>query len=141
MVLIPLVSRLLTLLVIFIFFFQAEDGIRDSSVTGVQTCALPISRLLPGLRGMAGARGAARARANPLSPVRALRWRLAAALARVRLLQRARSRAPGIAGHRRAGRGTDRRDVCELPRSSQVVGHIAGGGAPGSLGVRSRDSG
>src|SRR5260370_20930958 len=27
---------------IFFFFFQAEDGIRDSSVTGVQTCALPI---------------------------------------------------------------------------------------------------
>src|SRR5260370_5389303 len=26
----------------YIFFFQAEDGIRDSSVTGVQTCALPI---------------------------------------------------------------------------------------------------
>src|SRR5260370_15700313 len=26
------------------FFFQAEDGIRDSSVTGVQTCALPIFR-------------------------------------------------------------------------------------------------
>src|SRR5882762_3771877 len=32
----------------FFFFFQAEDGIRDSSVTGVQTCALPISR--PGRR-------------------------------------------------------------------------------------------
>src|SRR5207237_4840468 len=27
------------------FFFQAEDGIRDSSVTGVQTCALPIYAL------------------------------------------------------------------------------------------------
>ena len=27
---------------IFYFFFQAEDGIRDWSVTGVQTCALPI---------------------------------------------------------------------------------------------------
>src|SRR5690606_40122565 len=27
----------------FIFFFQAEDGIRDFHVTGVQTCALPIS--------------------------------------------------------------------------------------------------
>ena len=27
----------------FCFFFQAEDGIRDTSVTGVQTCALPIS--------------------------------------------------------------------------------------------------
>ena len=30
--------------VIFVFFFQAEDGIRDKLVTGVQTCALPISR-------------------------------------------------------------------------------------------------
>src|SRR5690625_6257927 len=27
---------------IFFFFFQAEDGIRDGHVTGVQTCALPI---------------------------------------------------------------------------------------------------
>src|SRR5438094_10443118 len=27
----------------FFFFFQAEDGIRDRTVTGVQTCALPIS--------------------------------------------------------------------------------------------------
>src|SRR3712207_8418197 len=27
-----------------LFFFQAEDGIRDIGVTGVQTCALPISR-------------------------------------------------------------------------------------------------
>ena len=29
--------------IIFFFFFQAEDGIRDIGVTGVQTCALPIS--------------------------------------------------------------------------------------------------
>src|SRR2546430_14905249 len=29
---------------VFFFFFQAEDGIRDLTVTGVQTCALPISR-------------------------------------------------------------------------------------------------
>src|SRR5690606_40397743 len=28
------------------FFFQAEDGIRDFHVTGVQTCALPISTIL-----------------------------------------------------------------------------------------------
>src|SRR5260370_10241963 len=34
-----------------IFFFQAEDGIRDSSVTGVQTCALPI--FVPSWRGSA----------------------------------------------------------------------------------------
>src|SRR2546429_2856479 len=29
----------------FFFFFQAEDGIRDVAVTGVQTCALPISNI------------------------------------------------------------------------------------------------
>src|SRR2546426_5948177 len=31
------------LVLLFFFFFQAEDGIRDYKVTGVQTCALPIS--------------------------------------------------------------------------------------------------
>src|SRR5260370_19808713 len=33
--------------VIEVFFFKAEDGIRDSSVTGVQRCALPISTPAP----------------------------------------------------------------------------------------------
>src|SRR2546426_8047743 len=33
----------------FFFFFQAEDGIRDYKVTGVQTCALPILSLRVGL--------------------------------------------------------------------------------------------
>src|SRR5205809_235027 len=37
------VSCLLKFLTVFFFFFQAEDGIRDVAVTGVQTCALPIS--------------------------------------------------------------------------------------------------
>src|SRR5207248_7384357 len=36
-------------MVFFFFFFQAEDGIRDRTVTGVQTCALPIF-LQAGLR-------------------------------------------------------------------------------------------
>src|SRR6266446_7504147 len=31
-----------------LFFFQAEDGIRDYKVTGVQTCALPISEYMDG---------------------------------------------------------------------------------------------
>src|SRR5699024_12043697 len=35
------------LLLSYYFFFQAEDGIRDRNVTGVQTCALPISPRLP----------------------------------------------------------------------------------------------
>src|SRR5437763_6689110 len=48
-----IVNRLLNFYSVFViyysytiftyFFFQAEDGIRDTSVTGVQTCALPIS--------------------------------------------------------------------------------------------------
>src|SRR5258706_9441888 len=33
---------MMQLFLFFFFFFQAEDGIRDWSVTGVQTCALPI---------------------------------------------------------------------------------------------------
>src|SRR5256886_9238355 len=33
---------LVYILLFFFFFFQAEDGIRDLTVTGVQTCALPI---------------------------------------------------------------------------------------------------
>src|SRR5437762_13914357 len=42
-------SRYLAVSDVFFFFFQAEDGIRDTSVTGVQTCALPISKpLRPG---------------------------------------------------------------------------------------------
>src|SRR2546425_2739194 len=39
--LVPKVQRLVC--VVVLFFFQAEDGIRDKLVTGVQTCALPIS--------------------------------------------------------------------------------------------------
>src|SRR5256885_9389927 len=31
---------------VYFFFFQAEDGIRDYKVTGVQTCALPILRII-----------------------------------------------------------------------------------------------
>src|SRR5256885_11160713 len=45
----PLWSYELTRDRCFFFFFQAEDGIRDYKVTGVQTCALPISRSLPAL--------------------------------------------------------------------------------------------
>src|SRR5256885_7398346 len=43
------------------FFFQAEDGIRDYKVTGVQTCALPISGPPAVRRSARGARGADRA--------------------------------------------------------------------------------
>src|SRR5256885_9131373 len=39
---------------VYFFFFQAEDGIRDYKVTGVQTCALPISIVLEGTDALIG---------------------------------------------------------------------------------------
>src|SRR5258708_24109415 len=43
---VPKLNQVFSKVICFLFFFQAEDGIRDDLVTGVQTCALPISRLL-----------------------------------------------------------------------------------------------
>src|SRR5205823_11853748 len=62
----------------FVFFFQAEDGIRDKLVTGVQTCALPISsgcaRSAPGAARSSG-RSALRTRtAVPLGAGRSGGW-------------------------------------------------------------------
>src|SRR6266496_4846200 len=53
----------------FFFFFQAEDGIRDLYVTGVQTCALPISRPIRPKKNCASIRSTPTA---PRSPSR--RW-------------------------------------------------------------------
>src|SRR5207248_3678515 len=54
---------LCSLLFFCVFFFQAEDGIRDRTVTGVQTCALPISQApraeAPNLATWASARASA----------------------------------------------------------------------------------
>ena len=41
------VVNLIVFFIVVFFFFQAEDGIRDVAVTGVQTCALPISARKP----------------------------------------------------------------------------------------------
>src|SRR5436189_1956235 len=94
---------LLTKISVFIlfFFFQAEDGIRDTSVTGVQTCALPISHVL------APGRGHVRPRERGhhvrldrrVSPTRGsdgrLRWRPVTYLAR-RLSGDVHERRPGL---------------------------------------------
>src|SRR5689334_24857293 len=47
-------SRVDYCLCLMFFFFQAEDGIRDGTVTGVQTCALPILILPVGAQGKRG---------------------------------------------------------------------------------------
>src|SRR2546421_5871895 len=60
----------------FFFFFQAEDGIRDLIVTGVQTCALPISsRAHPSRWGTLGI-GGALARGEGESPRRTVEYRM-----------------------------------------------------------------
>src|SRR5437867_9006482 len=65
------------------FFFQAEDGIRDRTVTGVQTCALPIS---PRARARRARRRRDRrgTRAPPPCPLRGARRALSRRAARAR---------------------------------------------------------
>src|SRR5256884_6445863 len=50
------------LVTLSLFFFQAEDGIRDVAVTGVQTCALPICIVRPQLNYDINERAGAQAR-------------------------------------------------------------------------------
>src|SRR5438067_12137527 len=66
------------------FFFQAEDGIRDRNVTGVQTCALPISPKLQNAYGtchrrhhrrICGSRGPATVMSAMTRPIRVLELR------------------------------------------------------------------
>src|SRR5206468_5729428 len=83
------------------FFFQAEDGIRDLIVTGVQTCALPISR------DREGRPGAARRRAGRAQPVAQPRARDGAARGGPR--SGASGRAPPPADEADEGRSEERR--------------------------------
>src|SRR2546422_2601257 len=63
----------------FFFFFQAEDGIRDVAVTGVQTCALPISIRAGSTRATGVRAGSGRDRELATPPRTALRPAQAAA--------------------------------------------------------------
>src|SRR6266511_4269053 len=98
----------------FFFFFQAEDGIRDFHVTGVQMCALPISRRARAARAPAhphrslprGSGGARRAAGSSGADPRRAARRLDGARARVgRALDlAARPRRPDALAARRLGR-------------------------------------
>src|SRR5207237_407610 len=91
-----------------IFFFQAEDGIRVSSVTGVQTCALPILAQA----GQPGAQPRAR-RALPRAQRSAPGAPEAAGLLQGRSARRrdARPARPGVPGARAEGQDGDRKSV------------------------------
>src|SRR5204863_7162281 len=100
---------------LFFFFFQAEDGIRDLYVTGVQTCALPISRVsVPGLEGRPPGRG-------PGVPVR-------------KLARRALHHRPSPSGDERLARGRRLRARLQTRAGRGGAGREAGarrgGGAP-----------
>src|SRR2546422_4422461 len=96
------------------FFFQAEDGIRDVAVTGVQTCALPISNV-----GCAGgfvydARRAIGYRPFAYGPARdRLRIRGDARRILADRIGRDRLRAPAVAWPRRDWRRRPRGNVHE----------------------------
>src|SRR5438876_6384799 len=107
------------------FFFQAEDGIRDGRVTGVQTCALPIWRRRRPRR----PRRAARAlRPGLRVPRRVLSTRRRAAAPADRLADRGeRGRVGGAAGAGVAGQLAHRG---RRPRGERARGaRAAGGGA------------
>src|SRR5438046_5964919 len=101
------------------FFFQAEDGIRDWSVTGVQTCALPI--LPPGPRVH---RRDPRERPGGLLP----------AGDRIRFLGPARGRAAGVRLRGEVGVGPTRSAARDLP----MPGTRAGGAVPRDRAHRAR---
>src|SRR3989449_9224847 len=106
----------------FFFFFQAEDGIRDVAVTGVQTCALPISQ---------------RATADAILEVRNQRSGVEGLEHAWRLCQAGWA---GQAGHERVGGGEERpsgerhaaaeRAACEAPAGIAARPERAGPAQP-----------
>src|SRR5205807_5191435 len=99
------------------FFFQAEDGIRYYKVTGVQTCALPISRgscrTLAGAleRAGIGGEGPGRIRVEPEPPRGAFRPPAAVAT----------SLRPSVARHPRAGSRSEERRVGKAGRGRRAA--------------------
>src|SRR5205085_9465356 len=64
------------IVIIFFFFFQAEDGIRDLTVTGVQTCALPILHRKDSPQDIVMFAGRSASRVNPITPNITMSWGL-----------------------------------------------------------------
>src|SRR5256886_32868 len=119
---------------VFVFFFQAEDGIRDLTVTGVQTCALPISAAVASVR--------SGARSGPLlqrPALRGLGHRRQLAVARgTPVLRRGQTGAAVRERQRRTAAGAARgpgRDTAAhlLGRRGAAARAAAGGRAHGNL--------
>src|SRR5256885_11961943 len=130
------------------FFFQAEDGIRDYKVTGVQTCALPISRvftkddlnLLTVMANIAAVRIEHARLAEIENQERMMAHELGqAAEIQRRFLPAQAPRVPGLdlSGHNAPCRtvGGDYFDFFPYPsgRVAMVLGDVSGKGMPASL--------
>src|SRR5215216_3055668 len=93
------------------FFFQAEDGIRDDLVTGVQTCALPISH---GIQGEVPDHGMDQGRVRPPGQ-----------LAQPGVVDPG-PEVVGVPDHRRPGRPPDRRLDLPLDRRQRPLDDLQG---------------
>src|SRR2546429_5451790 len=80
-----------SLVIEYFFFFQAEDGIRDVAVTGVQTCALPI---LTEMSGGTKQNGQTNPRSARSSKIKTLAWRYLPAISMLVSLSVSPSTAP-----------------------------------------------
>src|SRR5436190_2201425 len=86
------------------FFFQAEDGIRDHCVTGVQTCALPILVCSISNRPLASSRIAASSWSGPRWRGRSSAWRALGEIGRASCRERAEIAVVDVAGIKKAAR-------------------------------------
>src|SRR5437773_11093968 len=123
----------------FIFFFQAEDGIRDRDVTGVQTCALPISQRPAAARAgqPSGGRGSRSAARDPSQAARLGSDLAARVESRPLMIKRLIRRVLGLPSEVRVPRGQHdlTRDaispatakVCAALRDAGFSGYVVGG--------------
>src|SRR5699024_12112599 len=112
-------------LLFLVFFFQAEDGIRDRNVTGVQTCALPILVGHYIWLAVLYAVGGAYSRSNPL---RVLRNYGPAYLTAVGTMSSAATLAVALRSEeRRVGNECGARRACEHTTSGRESGEETGG--------------
>src|SRR5256885_6492501 len=124
---------------IVFFFFQAEDGIRDYKVTGVQTCALPISvSANPSCPACWAVNASVRSRGTPApSSVAALRVQRVTAARRPRRRPRCAPAAAvassTVTGYRRWRRRSSRTDCREGGRTTPSTP------CPSRVAARSRD--
>src|SRR2546427_9088331 len=124
-------------ILVFFFFFQAEDGIRDLTVTGVQTCALPIYR--------DPAQRQPRICASPGRPVRGRSGAHQAAQPRERRAAVHRDPrhggegAAGLSGQDQGAGGQPRPDAGEAERAAKRQGAGRGGDSLGRAAERARE--